>query len=1033
MADDTERLVLEMSADLKRFEKGLDRAVSASNRRLSAVEKRFEKAGQKMAGSMTSAASNVNRAIAGIAVGAAIREVGLYADAWTSAGNKLAAAGVQMDQVSGRQRELIGLANETRTSAEATIDLYAKLTRSTESLNATEQQTARATEIVNKAFKAGGAAASEQASGILQLGQALGSGVLQGDELRSLRENAPLVAKAIADEFETTVAGLKKLGEEGKLTSDRVFSAILNGGAAIDAQFARTTPTIADSFTILRNEAILFVGTLDKATGASKALSEFIVYVSQNLGALAAAAVIAASVLGGVLAGQAVIALIANLGRLAVTLGLTSSAFAAMGVRATLGAASMNALKLSMAFLGGPIGLAITAIAIALGVMTANAAAAKVEAQLLDQAIEDQAAAASTAAAEAANLSGELTATQSWAAALTNETDKLADAHYRAAAAAKAQAIEEARLRVLTAAKTLGEAQEAFRGRVRTENRRQGPSQGAGERGAAGGGALVGMDSSRVLQETARNAAVDSREYRNLTRQTATVVTETANLNRILAGELSTFIPKPFARTGGAAGGGGGGGSSGSSSAEAAAKEAESNRRSRVDIAARNALEVAGLRNDLDRIAVLEREEMLRGRVVDYVEAGVAAAQAQVLASRDQADYDAARRAESVRIVQQNRAALDLAIATTDQDFEGVRALERREELSRLIAEYTDAGLDTALATVNAINDQVRLEEARARAMARFMADEASGRRIRLAELAGEERLAAQLARAEEIRTRSRSYRDSGGMSESAATAQATAEVVEETRAQAQGAFRDAFRNGVLEAIQSGDVLGAIGDFALQAADTLTDRVLNQAADALFSVLSEQFPNLFDLGQELAASTAAAGTMGTAITTSGAAAGAAMAAAITGAGAAAAATIAAAIAAASTGSSLASVGSAFAKGFSGFKAGGGPARPFGNYIRNEKGAEPFVPTSSGVVFSNAAMRGLASLGKVASQGGGMGGDLKLEIINQTGVAAKAKAEKTPGGTKLTLQPMFEKALEGAGRSGSLQRAARNSPSPKTRG
>lgn len=1054
MADDIERLILEMSTDLKRFEKGLDRATSVGEKRLSQIERRFEKSGQNMARSMGGAATNINRAIAGIAVGAAIREVQQYADAWTAAKNKLAAAGVPMDQVNGKQRELVALANETRSSLESTVDLYAKLTRATEALGANQTQVARATETVNKGFKAGGAAASEQASGILQLGQALSSGLLQGDELRSLRENAPLIAQAIAAEFQTTVGGLKVLGAEGKLTADRVFGAILAGSAAIDAQFARTTPTIADSFTILRNEATQFVGELDRATGASAALAAFIIHVSDNLDILVAAAVIAASVLGGVLAGQAVVALIAGLTKAAVGAGLTSASFSAMGVRATLAAGGVNALKAALAFFGGPIGLAVTGVAIAFGLLTANAAAARLEAQQMTDALDQQAAAAGLSADTTTTLAEEIAATQTWAAGLTGQTHLLADAHYRAAAGAKAQAIEEARLRLAAANETLGENRNRLNDRVRNERLRpladigRNPATGlallaTGAYGAGGG---------------AEGRAARSQEYADLRRSTAIVVAETRNLRDLMGARLEDprFQPPTFRNTAPPATGGKG--KDKGDSAEEAARKARAAADQLASIAAANAIQIAQFRRDTDALAVLERQEMLRERINALMGAGLSEAAATTAATEDQAAYDAARAESIARVVAERQAEVDLAVATTNEDVEQVRTLTAKAELAAAVRRYQEDGLSLAEAETKALADHVRLEEARIEARVRFMAEAGKDHRQRLLDLQGETAAAERLARAREVENRSRRYRDEGGMSAGEADARARSEVVAETRAAAQGAFRDAFRNGVLEAVRSGDLVAAAGEFALNASQILTDKVLNAGADALFDILSKQFPNLFDLGQELLADTTAATTMSTAITTSGAAAAGAMgtgiatagataggilsaslsagavpAAAIIGtaiatAGAQAAAAMAAAIGAAQGGGQAAT---AIATAFAGARASGGPVR---YHMRNEKGPEPFVPTSAGVIFSNQAMRGLASLGNMASQGGGMGGDVNVEVVNATGVPATVKQERTSnGGTKITLEPMFEKGLEGAGRSGALKRAARMSPSPTKRG
>ena len=78
----------------------------------------------------------------------------------------------------------------------------------------------------NTATILAGATASESAGAFLQLSQALGSGVLRGQELNSILEQAPLIAQAIATEMGSTVGALKKFGEDGKITSDIVIRAL---------------------------------------------------------------------------------------------------------------------------------------------------------------------------------------------------------------------------------------------------------------------------------------------------------------------------------------------------------------------------------------------------------------------------------------------------------------------------------------------------------------------------------------------------------------------------------------------------------------------------------------------------------------------------------------------------------------------------------------------------------------------------------------------------------------------------------------
>lgn len=280
MPTDIERLVVRIEATQRQFEKQLKNANRTANRSAQSIEKRFNKMNKSVSASSALAGRSINRLLLGVGTALSVREVTNYADAWTSAGNKIRAAS-QITNVQTRSlSDLNNIATETRSGLEETVDLYARLLRSAAPLGKTELEVATATEIATKAFKAGGAAASEQASGILQLGQALGSGFLQGDELRSLRENAPLIAQAIADEFKTTIGGLKQLGAEGKLTSDRVFNAIINGQSKIEAAFAVTDKTIGEGFTLAKNAVIELVGAFDNGARGSEGIGNSLANLS---------------------------------------------------------------------------------------------------------------------------------------------------------------------------------------------------------------------------------------------------------------------------------------------------------------------------------------------------------------------------------------------------------------------------------------------------------------------------------------------------------------------------------------------------------------------------------------------------------------------------------------------------------------------------------------------------------------------------------------------------------------------------------
>jgi tape measure domain-containing protein len=270
----------------QRMVAGMTAAGMAARRQATVVGQ----ANNTIRGSFASTGSSIDGMIAGLRrifyAGIALqgaRAVLEYGDAWTEAGNKIRAA-ESIAGVHGRSLSMLNdIATATRSPLEDIADLYAKLIRTSSGVVESEQKIADMTQTVAEAFKAGGASTLEQVNGIRQLAQALGSGILQGDELRSLRENAPLLAQAIAIEFNTTIAGLKKLGAEGKLTSDRIAKAIEDGQERIHRAFLQTTPTVGQAFTVLNNALTESVGRFNEATGASKALADGIIWLANNL------------------------------------------------------------------------------------------------------------------------------------------------------------------------------------------------------------------------------------------------------------------------------------------------------------------------------------------------------------------------------------------------------------------------------------------------------------------------------------------------------------------------------------------------------------------------------------------------------------------------------------------------------------------------------------------------------------------------------------------------------------------------------
>ena len=203
-------------------------------------------------------------ALGGMAI---ISEIKQTADAMMSLSSRIKI--VTKDEAERLRIEstLYAMSNKNRSSLEDLGDLYYKTALASKRFGASQEQVLKLTDIVSKSLVIGGADTAQQKSTILQLSQALGSGVLQGDELRSLRENAPILMDAIASFFNTDVGGLKEMGAKGLLTTEKLMQAILASGDAVDSKFAQITPTIGQAMTVLGNKFSKLILDIQNSTG----------------------------------------------------------------------------------------------------------------------------------------------------------------------------------------------------------------------------------------------------------------------------------------------------------------------------------------------------------------------------------------------------------------------------------------------------------------------------------------------------------------------------------------------------------------------------------------------------------------------------------------------------------------------------------------------------------------------------------------------------------------------------------------------
>lgn len=184
---------------------------------------------------------------------------------------QVAAGGIE--QGADALRSLQAISTKTQTALASNVDVFSRLNQAILQMGGTQRDTLALTQTLAQAIKVSGASAEEAKNAMLQFGQALGSGRLQGDELRSLMENAPYLMRQLADALGVPIGALKKLGEEGKLTSDVVTNALSKAAAKIDADFKQFPQTLGGAFTVAADAAARANEKLDELTGTSTALT----------------------------------------------------------------------------------------------------------------------------------------------------------------------------------------------------------------------------------------------------------------------------------------------------------------------------------------------------------------------------------------------------------------------------------------------------------------------------------------------------------------------------------------------------------------------------------------------------------------------------------------------------------------------------------------------------------------------------------------------------------------------------------------
>lgn len=357
-------VILELRADLNKYRADLRSTTTQVERLLGNQErsvKRLETQMQRSSGAIGASLRGLAGTLGTYFTG---RELTGLIDSFTRLQNSLRVAGLEGEALESVQRDLLDLSTRYGVGIEGLANLYGKAADAGRSFGASQADVLQLTEATSQALLITGTSAAQAQGAILGLSQALASGTVRAEEYNQINEGGlrPLLQAAAASErFGGDINKLRAAMLDGKVSSQEFFNSILAGSQQLEGQASKAALTLSGAFEALTSRLTVYIGEGAKANGVTQALASALQLLAENLDTIIPALAIIATVLGGrflagALAGGTALKTLAAYASIATT-SLAGTALAARSAGAAL-----------LAAFGGPVGLAISALVITLGI-----------------------------------------------------------------------------------------------------------------------------------------------------------------------------------------------------------------------------------------------------------------------------------------------------------------------------------------------------------------------------------------------------------------------------------------------------------------------------------------------------------------------------------------------------------------------------------------------------------------------------------------------------------------------------------------
>lgn len=247
-----------------------DRASSAVSRASGQVDNfnRKQQQAQNEAKGVANAWRSVKKYIGSALAAISVQKIIDLADTMTTTRARIDLMNDGLQTTDELQSMIMASANRSRAAYQTTADAVSKMGIMAKDAFGNNAELIQFTELINKQFTIAGTSAAGVDAAMLQLTQAMSSGVLRGEELNSIFEQAPTIIQTIADYLGVPIGQIRAMAAEGQITSTIVKNAMLSSADEINAKFNAMPMTFAQVWTLAKNIALEAFGPVIQAIGA---------------------------------------------------------------------------------------------------------------------------------------------------------------------------------------------------------------------------------------------------------------------------------------------------------------------------------------------------------------------------------------------------------------------------------------------------------------------------------------------------------------------------------------------------------------------------------------------------------------------------------------------------------------------------------------------------------------------------------------------------------------------------------------------